>query len=98
MKCPTCGNEGRKFGKDREGNQRFQCVGCKKTFSDRPAEPLGEMRLPLAKAILCLKLLTEGNSVRATCRISGVAKDTVTSLLVCVGAKCEALLSDRLHA
>jgi IS1 family transposase len=56
------------------------------------------MRLPLDKAMSCLQLLTEGNSIRATVRISGVAKDTVTALLVAVGEKCEALLRDSLRA
>src|SRR2546425_10147882 len=97
MQCPTCKTEGRKFGKDRDGNQRFQCVGCRKTFSDRPAKPLDDMRLSLDKAIFVLKLLTEGNSVRATVRISGVAKATVTALLVCVGEKCESFLQDKLQ-
>jgi len=98
MQCPTCQNEARKFGKDRDGNQRFQCQECPKTFSDRRAKALGEMRLPMDKALLVLKLVTEGNSIRATVRISGVAKDTVTALLVCVGEKCESLLQDKLQA
>lgn len=96
MLCPTCQAEARKFGKDRYGNQRFQCLACKKTFSDRPAEPLDDMRLDLDKAILVLKLLTEGSSVRAASRISGVAKNTILALLVCVGAKCEKFLRRRL--
>jgi transposase-like protein/IS1 family transposase len=98
MQCPTCQNEARKFGRDRNGNQRYQCQTCNKTLSDRPARPLDEMRLSLDKALLCLQLLTEGNSIRATTRISGVAKDTVIALLVCVGEKCEAFLRDRLRA
>ena len=98
MQCPTCQNEARKFGRDRYGNQRYQCLACRKTFSDRPARPLNEMRLPLDKALFCLQLLTEGNSIRATVRISGVAKDTVIALLVCVGEKCEAFLSEKLRA
>jgi transposase-like protein/IS1 family transposase len=97
MLCPTCQTEARKFGRDRAGNQRYQCQACRKTFSDRPARPLDEMRLTLDKALLCLQLLTEGNSIRATVRISGVAKDTVIALLVCVGEKCEALLRERLQ-
>ena len=96
MICPTCQAESRKFGKDRYGNQRFQCLTCKKTFSDRPAEPLDDMRLDMDKAILCLKLLTEGNSIRATGRISGVAKNTILALLAVVGEKCETLLRTRL--
>jgi len=98
MQCPTCQSEARKFGRDRAGNQRYQCQVCRKTFSDRPARPLDEMRLPLDKALFCLQLLTEGNSIRATVRISGVAKDTVIALLVCVGEKCEALLRERLRS
>jgi transposase-like protein/IS1 family transposase len=97
MLCPTCQAEARRFGKDRYGNQRYQCLGCRKTFSDRPAKPLNEMRLPLDKAIFCLKLLTEGSSIRTTVRLSGVAKDTVTSLLVCVGQKCEEFLARTLQ-
>jgi transposase-like protein len=96
MQCPTCQNEARKFGKDRLGNQRYQCLTCRKTFSDIPAKPLDEMRLPLDKALFVLKLLTEGMSIRATVRTSGVAKGTVLALLVCVGEKCEALLQERL--
>jgi IS1 family transposase len=56
------------------------------------------MRLPLDKALLCLQLLTEGNSIRATVRISSVAKATVIALLVCVGEKCEAFLRERLQS
>jgi IS1 family transposase len=48
------------------------------------------------KAILVLNLLTEGNSIRSTVRITGVAKNTVLALLVMVGEKCEALLESRL--
>jgi transposase-like protein len=40
MNCPVCQNEARKFGKDRYGNQRFQCLTCRKTFSDRPVNVL----------------------------------------------------------
>lgn len=98
MQCPTCQSEARRFGRDRYGNQRYQCQVCRKTFSDRPDRPLDEMRLPLDKALFCLQLLTEGNSIRATTRISGVAKDTVIALLVCVGEKCEAFLRDSLRS
>jgi transposase-like protein/IS1 family transposase len=98
MICPTCETEARRFGRDRYGNQRYQCLACRKTFSDRPAKPLNEMRLPLDKALRCLQLLTEGNSIRATVRLSGVAKDTVIALLVCVGQKCEAFMREKLKA
>ena len=52
MLCPTCQAESRKFGRDRDGNQRYQCLACKKTFSDRPARPLGDMRIDLDKPLV----------------------------------------------
>src|SRR5205085_3707037 len=92
MQCPICKTDGRKFGKDRYGNQRFHCATCKKTYSDRPAKPLDEMRLPLDKAVQVLKMLSEGCSVRSTVRLSGVAKGTVLALLCVVGEKAAAFM------
>jgi transposase-like protein/IS1 family transposase len=96
MNCSTCQNEARKFGRDRRGNQRYQCLTCRRTWTDLPARPLDEMRLLLDKAIFVLKLLTEGMSVRAASRVSGVAKNTILALLVCAGEKCEDFLAIRL--
>lgn len=44
------------------------------------------------KKISILKCLTEGNSLRATSRIVGVARNTVTELMVSVGESCERYL------
>src|SRR4051812_20175636 len=96
MNCPTCQSEARKFGKDRDGNQRFQCLTCKKTFSDRPARPLGDMRIDLDKALVCLHHLAEGVSVRATMRLTGTNRNTILDLLSLMGERCEAMLKDRI--
>jgi transposase-like protein len=98
MQCPACQNEARKFGKDRAGNQRFQCLTCRKTFADRPARPLGDMRIDMDKALQCLKLLVEGMSVRATMRCTGVNRTTILDLLAFVGGNCERLLAGRIQA
>jgi len=47
-------------------------------------------RLPKAKQIEVVKALVEGCSIRATVRMTGVAKNTITNLLVDLGAACEA--------
>src|SRR5437764_303201 len=60
MQCPSCQNEARKFGKDRHGNQRYQCLTCRKTFSDLPAKPLDEMRLPRDKTLGWVQIDTDG--------------------------------------
>lgn len=87
MNCPKCDNLSKKDGKDRDGNQRFKCTECGKRFGIAKEKLLNAMILSEEKALLCLKLLVEGNSVRSTERISGVHRDTVLSLLETVGKK-----------
>lgn len=88
MNCPKCDNLSKKDGKDRKGNQRFKCTECGKRFSIAKEKLLSGMILSEDKALLCLQLLVEGNSVRATERITGVHRDTVLRLLETVGKKC----------
>lgn len=44
--------------------------------------------LPLADKVSVLRCLVDGNSIRATVRITGVAKNTISSLLVRLGKAC----------
>jgi len=91
--CRTCGSPTIGWGKDKHGNPRRYCKGCKKSFGIIPPRPLGAMRIQQEQAILCLSLLTEGSSIRSTERITGVHRDTIIRLLVVAGTKAEALLS-----
>ncbi|HVS89994.1 MAG TPA: IS1 family transposase [Candidatus Acidoferrum sp.] len=45
-------------------------------------------KLSRTKQVQVIAALIEGNSIRATVRMTGVAKDTVTKLLVSVGSAC----------
>jgi len=96
MNCPTCNILANKFGKDRQGLQRFRCPKCKKTFLEPHERPLGEMRLSLEKAVSVIQHLVEGCSIRTTERITGVEKRTILSLLAVVGERCEKLIEDRI--
>ncbi|HYY43067.1 MAG TPA: hypothetical protein VE775_10070, partial [Pyrinomonadaceae bacterium] len=89
MVCHNCQLKAKKFGKDRKGNQRYRCLSCRKTFQEQQEKPLGGMYLPLDKAVLCLQLLVEGNSLRSVERITGVTLHTLLDLLVLAGEKCE---------
>ena len=93
--CPACKATSRKFGTNRNGSQRFQCLTCKKTFS--APTPLGTMRLPLDVAVLALQLIIEGNSLRSTTRIARVNLRTAIDLLVLVGERCETMLEGRIQ-
>ena len=55
------------------------------------------MRLSADRAMLCLQLLLEGNSVRSTERITGVHRDTILTLLEVAGLRAEKLLSERVR-
>lgn len=96
MTCHNCQSICKKSGKHRNGLQRFRCNQCKRTFTEDHEKPLEDMRLPMDKALLCLKLLVEGNSIRSTERITGVHRDTIIDLLVLAGEKCEKLLEERI--
>src|SRR5438128_6089798 len=45
-------------------------------------------RLSIKKRNQVIACLVEGNSIRATCRMTGVAKNTVVKLLVDLGTCC----------
>jgi transposase-like protein/IS1 family transposase len=90
--CPHCQSSTKRFGRSKDGYQRYRCLACSKTFADRPARPLGASRLPLEEACRVLQLLCEGTSIRAVERLTGYEKGTVLRLLAQVGPKCERLL------
>ena len=86
----------KKHGRDRHGNQRFRCLMCGKTWVDvQPVKPLGSMYVPVADAKLALRLLTEGMSIRATERTTGIHRDTLCKLIVLFGDACRKFLDVR---
>ena len=92
MKCPTCKNDGQRFGTNRNGSQRYRCVECWRTFSAPKTDRVVGSTIPLATIEKVLQLLIEGCSVRSTERISGLHRDTILKLLVTAGEKCEKLM------
>lgn len=96
MTCHNCQIACNRFGKHRNGLQRFRCSQCRKTFTAAHSNPLGDMRLPIEKAEAILKLLVEGMSVRSIERITEVHRDTILSLLALAGQRCQALLDAKL--
>lgn len=98
MICGECNKDARRFGRDRKGNQRYQCTTCKRTFvPSQVVGPLEDMRLSMDKAVTILRLLVEGNSVRSIERVTDVGKKTILNLLELAGRKCEALLDEQIR-
>jgi len=96
MNCQTCNSATKKFGKDRNGLQRYRCLSCKKTFLEPHERLLGTMILAEDKAISVLQHLVEGCSIRSTSRITGVHIRTILDLLTLVGERCERLMESRI--
>jgi len=99
MTCHNCRIECKKSGKRPDGLQRYRCSQCGKTFGERKDFGwIGHKQAVDEKlAVLALKLLAEGNSVRSAQRISGLDKKTIMHLLVLAGERSEALLAARVH-
>ena len=55
-------------------------------------------KLPIDKRVQIINLPVEGNSLRATSRIADVSINTVTKLLVDVGAACDKFHNDNVIA
>ena len=96
MTCHNCRIKCQRFGKDRKGNQRFRCCQCYKTYSDRP-ERLEGTYLPADQIASILRLLVEGMSIRSIERITGVHRDTILSVLVLVGERCQRFLERTMY-
>jgi transposase-like protein/IS1 family transposase len=99
MIAPACPHtNSKKYGKDRHGNQRYRCLLCGCTWTEKKARgPLGPMRLPVATAKTILQLLLEGSSIRSAERITGVHRDTICRLIVRFGDACQVFMHQRMQ-
>jgi transposase-like protein/IS1 family transposase len=95
--CHNCQSICNRFGKHRNGLQRYRCNQCGKTFTEDHTRPLAEMRLPMDKAESILKLLVEGMSLRSIERFTGVHRDTIMRLLLLAGERCQQLMDAKMR-
>ena len=97
MTCHNCRTECQRFGKHRNGLQRFRCTQCSKTFTEPHADVLDGMHTPVEKAETVLSLLLEGNSVSSIERVTGVHHATILKLLVLAGERCERIMAQKVR-
>ena len=95
MLCPICNSVARRFGKNRNGTQRWHCVPCNRTFTVGDGRDL--RRVPEDRALLCLRMFLEGNSVRSVERITRTHRDTLLKMVVSIGGHCESFLERTLR-
>lgn len=70
--------------------QRFQCLRCGASFSDK--QPLDNLRVDFKQACRVLELLGEGVGIRAASRLTGLHQQTVLNVLARAGGKARRFL------
>ena len=96
MICSTCNTACKRFGKHRNGLQRFRCRKCGKTFTEEHERPFRiEDYLNDSRGVMAVQLLVEGCSIRTAERITGLHRDAIVKLLLVAGERCE-IISDAL--
>ena len=92
MICRKCEHgTAKRFGFTKSKNQRYRCLDCGATFTDTHNNPLGRHTTDVDRAVQAFTLLTEGMSVRAVSRVTGLHKNTILSLTETAAEKCRAI-------
>lgn len=94
MTCIRCNhNTAYKFGTcGKRRIQHYRCHSCKATFADAPAKTLGRHYTDMDRASKALAMMVEGMSIRAISRLTDLDKNTIMSLMVDAGDRCESLM------
>ncbi len=88
--CPNCGNASKRFGKHRNGLQRYRCLSCRKTFTEEHERGfLVQDYLNEKRGLMAIRMLVEGCSIRTVERITGIRRDSLVKLLLIAGERCE---------
>ena len=95
--CPDHGKRGRGnvyfrgwSGRDKK-IRRVYCRTCKRSYSERKGTALERSRLPTDKVASVLDHVREGIGIRATSRLTGVSRDTVSRYLALAGDQAKGL-------
>src|SRR3954463_8409795 len=68
-----------KFGKTKQGVQRYQCKSCKTTFTATRGTLFYRKRTPLRDILETLALLAKGVRISSLSRAKGFKEDTILS-------------------
>jgi len=82
MECPLCGHlKVHQHGKTSNGFQRYFCPGCQPTFDERFDTLYYYRHVSPEQIDQVLQVHSEGTSLRGISRISGLAYNTVVSII-----------------
>jgi len=70
-----------RYGKTKDGRQRFQCKTCRQTFNERKGTLFYNRKTDEKDILECLALLAEGTRISSISRAKGIKEDTILSFL-----------------
>ena len=81
--CPKCGSSQLKAYKKYDTlnhgkRQIFKCNECDKAFAETAGTPMQDLKSPISKVASVLKVRSEGMGLRATARVFGMDKKTIS--------------------
>jgi transposase-like protein len=71
----------RKFGRSKQGRQRFQCKHCHQTFTETKGTILYRKRTSEHELLETLAWLAEGSRISSLSRVKGFKEDTILEWL-----------------
>jgi transposase-like protein len=90
MECKLCGHsKTHKHGKMPNGPQRYYCLECKQTFSESFDTLYYYRHVSPEQIQQVLQAHSEGTSLRGISRISGLAYNTIVSIVCAASTKAQ---------
>ncbi len=90
MNCPLCGHaKAHKHGKMLNGHQRYLCPACGQTFSESFDSLYYRRHVSSEQIRQVLQAHSEGSSLRGISRITGLAYNTVVSIVRAASQKAQ---------
>ncbi len=99
ISCPFCKSESFKpyHKKQHAVSSVYRCAVCDRLFSGRRFTGYAGLRLPPEKIMQIVNCLTEGVSIRATARLVGVEKRTVSRVMLHAAGICQRVMDEKLR-
>jgi transposase-like protein/IS1 family transposase len=97
--CPFCKSQSFKVHQTNGHtcNTIYRCMNCGRCFSERRFTGYFGLRLAPDKIVQIVHCLVEGVSIRATSRLVGVEKKTVTRVMLHAADQCQRVMEDRIR-
>jgi transposase-like protein len=74
-----------KYGKSKQGKQRYKCSGCKETFTETTGTIFYRRRTSAKEIMETLALIAEGDRISSLSRVKGYKEDTILDWLKAAG-------------